>query len=143
MSTIEQATSAELQREQRAGQKAVSAAVLPPTAVAAPRSKTKTFTIRIANGDGDLEGSFTTRILSIGQQISVGVMRSKILSGLEVDAGTTLLAEMIAHLHHSLTERPEWAIDLLGLVDTATIQAIYAEVETHEATFRGPQKPTT
>lgn len=131
MPSIDEATAAEV----AATRKDVSAAVLPPPPAPRP-GRTHTFQLDVYTGDGHMTGSFTTRVLSIADQMAVGRLRAKMLASLAVDDQTTFLAEMLAHLQLALVERPDWAKDLLGLDDAATVEAIYREVAAHEANFR-------
>ncbi len=137
--SIESETAAEVAKQREAetaaSRKAVSEAVLP--APPAPRpGRTQAFDVDVRTGDGHCVGKFVSRILTVGEQLSVGNMRAKLLAGLTVDPETAFLAEMVSHLQHSLVERPAWAADLLGFDDSATVEAIYREVTAHEASFR-------
>jgi hypothetical protein len=86
------------------------------------------------------EGKFVNKILSVGEQSMVGVMRARLAAGAPIEALDPLTVEinlMIAHMTFSLVEKPEWANDLRGLLDVGLLQAIYMEVSSHEAFFFG------
>lgn len=86
------------------------------------------------------QGKFTNQILSIRDRQLVGIMRARLAGGQPFEAVDPLTAEinlMVAHLTQSLTERPEWAKDLLALTDYEILQAIYLEVDSHESHFHG------
>jgi hypothetical protein len=100
-----------------------------------------TFTLSHRDGRGKLwEGTFTTKILSLAERQMVGVLRARYQGGtmLEaLDASTADLNLKISHLSYSLTQYPQWAKALRDLKDPGIIDAIYAEVASHEAFFLG------
>jgi hypothetical protein len=55
------------------------------------------------------------------------------------DEETTNLNAMISHMTISLVERPEWAKNLANLDDVSLLEALWTEVQAHEATFHGPR----
>lgn len=115
----------------------VSAAVMPQAAEpVVARQRQHQFDLDVVTGDGRMVGTFVTRVLSIGESISVGIMRARLLDSRETDNMTATMAEMVAHCEVALVKRPDWAKDLLGLLDIATVEAIYTEVVSHEKTFR-------
>ena len=70
----------------------------------------------------------------------MGVMRSILGGGRPLESLDALTVEinlMVAHLMHSLDERPEWAKNLRMLDDPGLLQAIYTEVDSHESFFLG------
>jgi hypothetical protein len=86
------------------------------------------------------EGDFVNKILSIKDQMCVGVLRAKLASNTPIeslDAFTVQLNMMVAHLTISLIEKPEWAKDLRDLKYADLIEYLYSEVASHEATFFG------
>lgn len=86
------------------------------------------------------KGHFVNRILNIRDQQNVGLMRAKLSGGIPYESLDPLTKElnlMLAHLTFSLDERPDWAADLTKLDSVELLQAIYGEVASHEATFRG------
>jgi hypothetical protein len=88
-------------------------------------------------------GQFTNKILSLQERQYVGALRARFAGGLNYESLDDLTAEinlMLAHLEYSLTERPDWAKDLSGMTQLTVVQAIYAEVASHEATFLGYRK---
>lgn len=101
------------------------------------------YTFRISHTDGrgtTYEGKFRNRVLTLGDRRRVGVIRARLADGLPPEALDEITNEinfMASHLTVSLQERPDWAKDLLGLDDLGTLQAIFAEVADHEATFLG------
>ncbi len=85
-------------------------------------------------------GRFTNRVLSIAQRQMVGMLRARYAGGtpfVELDIFTVELNAMLAHLEVSLTDRPDWAKKLTELHDWKLLQALWAEVALHEATFCG------
>lgn len=90
-------------------------------------------------------GRFVNRILNIEEQLKVGFTQALLtgrvpIASLPVDAAET--ARRVAHLMISLNETkpmPEWAKDLGKIKDVSLIDALYQEVDTHEAIFRGDQ----
>lgn len=103
--------------------------------------KEYSFTLRYEGGDGEITtGEFTNRVLKTSDHITVGVIRSKLTRGVPVeslDSFTAQLSEAIAHCSVSLIKRPAWAKNMAALEDPQLVLAIYAEVDGHEATFRG------
>jgi len=106
-------------------------------------SKEYPFQFSWTNGRGKIwKGAFTNKILSIRERQMVGVMRARLAAGMPLESLDSMTQEinlMVSHLSFSLTERPEWAKDLLELDDVQLLQEIYMEVLRHEATFRGHQ----
>ncbi|OGD36831.1 hypothetical protein A2V94_07005 [Candidatus Atribacteria bacterium RBG_16_35_8] len=86
------------------------------------------------------EGDFVNKILSIKDQMGVGVLRAKLAGNTPIeslDAFTVQLNMMVAHLTISLIEKPEWAKDLRDLKYADLLESLYSEVASHEATFFG------
>ena len=77
----------------------------------------------------------------MAQRQQVGVMRSRLQSGMPVDSLDALTVEinlMISHMMYSLEdERPKWAADLRKINDIQLLQALYEEVASHESIFHG------
>ena len=141
--SVEAATRDQLSRTYRSQSEAIVEAAGVPAAKVAPKvGRLRTFTLRHEMADGSvLEGAFTNQILTIQQQIGVGVLRARLTSGVAyelLDPATVNLTEMVAQLSISLTDRPDWAKDLLGMDDVDLIGKIYREVAAHEAMFRRP-----
>jgi hypothetical protein len=89
------------------------------------------------------KGKFTTKILSLHERAQVGIMRSRIVGGADLqslDGLTVEIALMRAHLAYSLTDRPKWAENLAELDDPGVLQAIFSEVGSHESHFLGWDK---
>lgn len=100
-----------------------------------------TFTLRHRDARNKLwEGTFTSKILNIGERQLVGVMRSRYQGGVPLealDASTADLNMKLAHLSYSLVHYPKWAEKMRELTDPGVIDAIYQEVASHEAFFLG------
>ena len=100
-----------------------------------------TFTLNWTDGRGKVwAGKFTTKILSIRERAQVGLMRARLNGGLPTEAIDGYTAEInfiVANLVYCLTQKPEWAKDLMALDSVPLLQAIYQEVASHEATFFG------
>lgn len=99
-----------------------------------------TFRLRWTDGRSKLwEGEFTNKILSIGERQMAGTLRARFSNVAfdRLDALTSEINFITAHLTFSLKDKPEWAKNLRDLKDIALIQAIYEEVASHEATFFG------
>lgn len=141
---IEQATSAEALAQQTMLD--VSAASLPadPAPVKRPIvGKIKPFHIEHTSPDGTVySGDFTNRIRTIGDKIAIGVLKGKLLTSdppisLDIiDADTQWLVHRIAHMMCTLTVRPDWFQDIIGITDEGLIDAVFTEVAAHEAMFR-------
>jgi hypothetical protein len=105
-----------------------------------------TFQFRHEAPNGKIwEGTFTNHVLSLRERQMVGIMRARLGGGMPVESLDPLTAEinlMLAHLEYSLTDKPDWAKDLSKVEDLGMVQALYAEVATHEATFLGWGKVT-
>lgn len=89
-------------------------------------------------------GEFKNKILTVAQREAAGVMRAQLAGGLPATSLDDLTREinlMVAHMEFSLIERPEWAKDLRGLLDTRILYRLYEEVADHEATFFGWNEP--
>jgi hypothetical protein len=100
-----------------------------------------TFTLRHRDARNRLwEGTFTSKILTVGERQLVGVMRSRYQGGAileSLDASTADLNLKLAHLSYSLVHYPKWAEKMRELKDPGVIDAIYQEVASHEAFFLG------
>lgn len=103
----------------------------------------KTFSVRHETADGSiLVGEFTNKILNISDRIAIGGLMARMAGGVSyesLDPATRQLAEVVAHLQCSLTEKPSWFGDLLGEEDMVLIEKIWEEVASHEAMFREQQ----
>jgi len=105
--------------------------------------KVYTFEFRWTDGRGKKwTGTFTNHILNIREQEMVGQMAARLRGGLSydaMDAYTNELNLMLAHLTFSLEmrDRPDWAKDLGEIDNVELLQALYAEVDLHQRTFRG------
>lgn len=99
------------------------------------------FPFRYVDGRGKVwSGDFRNKILDLGERRLVGIMRAQLAGGMPanaLDPSTTELNYMLAHMTFSLEERPDWAKDLNALLDIDLLGAIFEEVASHEATFRG------
>ena len=122
----------------------VQASVPKPKSIPAidPRSQSQwVFKFRHEDGLGKVwEGEFTNKILSIRERSLVGITRARLAGGLPteaIDEYTEELNLIMAHLMFSLEEAPDWAKDLQSLESFELLQAIYMEVSSHEAYFRG------
>ena len=104
-------------------------------------AKSYTFSLDYTDAHGKTwAGSFTTKILSIGERQLVGALRARMSGGAQVESLDALTVEinlMLAHLAYSLTDKPKWADNLAELEDVGVVQAIYSEVASHEAYFLG------
>ena len=100
-----------------------------------------TFDFNYIDGQGKIwEGKFTNKILTIGDRANVGILRSRLSGNVPLESLDALTSEInliIAHLSYSLADKPKWAEDLRKLHDIRLLQEIYAEVDSHEATFFG------
>jgi len=85
-------------------------------------------------------GEFETKALTFRERVTIGLTKSRLAGGVlpnQLDAYTSHLLEMLAHLAVALVKVPEWAKDLEGLRDPGVVTAIYKEVVDHEARFHG------
>jgi hypothetical protein len=88
-------------------------------------------------------GSFTNRILNIGERRKAKIFKAQLggnvsVEALDVDAWQ--LNGILAHVAFSLIRKPEWAKDLEKIEELGVVYAIWKEVDSHEARFhrRGP-----
>ena len=112
------------------------------TPVADPKlARSYTFPFRFKSGPKVYEGTFTNKILTVGERMKVGALFARITGGGAVDSlpsDVTSLARAIAWMTYSLEgERPEWARNLAMLDDDAVIYALFGEVWSHQTTFLG------
>lgn len=90
-------------------------------------------------------GTFTNRILSVGETQDVGSLRGRMANGVpwaQLDPTTAALNQAISHMRLSFwdTERknfrgPAWARDLRKLFDHEVIWLLWEKVRAHEARF--------
>jgi len=87
-------------------------------------------------------GSFVNKILTLKQRRQMKITKAQLGGGLSVaalDADVWEQNEMIAHLAISLDHGakgfPDWAKSLEDLHDISVIEALYAEVVSHETRF--------
>lgn len=89
-------------------------------------------------------GKFVNHVLNMRERSLRGLMRAKLAGGMPYESLDMLTAEqnlMIAHLTYSIDEKPDWADDLFALTDPGLLSALYEEVASHEAIFRGYNRP--
>lgn len=109
--------------------------------------ETATFPFRWTSPRGEVfEGTFTNRILTLGELSRAATTVAQLNGGLPYEAMPPIhrdLNDRLGHLMVSLDieERPEWGRNLLGIRHPDIIYALYRVVETHEATFRGQLAP--
>lgn len=85
-------------------------------------------------------GRFTNKILTIQEQFNVNYALSSLTGKVPIDSiqkDILITAQRISHLMISLIEKPDWAKDLTQLKTIDVIDAIYQEVDSHEAIFFG------
>ena len=103
--------------------------------------KLYTFSIEYTDARGkEWKGQFTSKILSIHERSQVGATRAMLAGGQPTSSVDPLTAELnlcVAHMTWSLVKRPDWAENLRALEDPALLQAIFAEVDSHESYFLG------
>lgn len=99
------------------------------------------FDLEYVDGRGYLwTGRFKCHALTYKERIEVGLIRSRMSGGVPphlLDATTSNLLEMLAHLAVAMDDGPPWARDLEALHDPAVAIAIYKEVLAHEERFHG------
>lgn len=104
-------------------------------------ARSYTFAFRFASGPHVYEGTFTNRVLTVGERMKVGALFARITGGVAIESlptDVTSLARAIAWMTYSLEgERPTWARNLAELADDGVIYALFAEVWSHQATFLG------
>jgi hypothetical protein len=108
-----------------------------------------TFDISLTDGSGrEYAGKFTSRILGMDERVELGVLASRLALFTRWDAldpDTQWLCTVQAHLTISLDvekggQRPRW-FKLAGadaVLNPRVLAAVYEEVASHEAFFRGP-----
>lgn len=87
-------------------------------------------------------GQFKCHVLTVRERIQVGLVRSRLSNGIPpsaLDAFTSDLLEILAHLAVVIDDAPPWAKggQLEKLHAAEVIQAIYGEVAAHEFRFHG------
>ena len=86
-----------------------------------------------------LNGKFQNKILTIQERLEIGPLAARITKFTNwdsLDFETRDLALTIAHLTLSLVQKPAW-FKMGEMKDPRYIYAVYAEVSSHEAFFRG------
>lgn len=112
-----------------------------------PNNKTFTISHEDVNTGTVLEGTFTTKRLSIMDRSKIGARKSQLSGGLfcvrndegdatgvGIDEETDYLNTMLAHLEVSLVQVPMW-FKLHEVYDTSLLVKLYTEVMGHEASF--------
>jgi hypothetical protein len=99
------------------------------------------FDLEYVDGRGYLwSGQFKCHALTYKERIDVGLIRSRMSGGVPphlLDATTSNLLEMLAHLAVAVDAGPPWARDMEAIHDPAVVVAIYKEVLAHEERFHG------
>ena len=114
-----------------------------PTAANPKALEVYEFTIDVVDGAGKRwTGQFKNQILDMDQRVEVGCTQARLCGGIPfmaLDPDTLALAEMMAHLFVSLLEKPKWFVTSGegAIKNVRVLNAVYSEVATHEATFRG------
>lgn len=84
-------------------------------------------------------GVFTNKVLSIGEQQQVSVLRAKFNGAMpieSIDDNMLYINGAIAHMTFSLQgERPEWAKNLRAIHDPMLIHALWEKVGSHETRY--------
>ena len=115
------------------------------------RDFTKSFSIDVVS-EMDRQrymGTFTVKKLTLGDLSRLGARKAQLCAGYTVgvdggsniDAGTSMLNEMIAHCEIALLSKPEW-FDPEKLIDPALLNKVYEEVARFEANFLGDEPKT-
>ena len=116
----------------------------------------KTFTIRHKMEDESVvEGTFTTKRLSIMDRAKIGVRRSQLCGGMYcvrdendkatgqgLDEDTDYLNQMIAHLEVALVQKPVW-FNLAEVTDLGLVREVYQQVADFEFNFFRRGNPGT
>jgi hypothetical protein len=91
------------------------------------------------------KGTFTNRVMSVGDKAQHGIICAKRRQALPPDAVSATTYELIytaTWLEMSLQKPiPAWAEDPFSLTDDALLLALFEEVARHERIFRGHEKP--
>lgn len=85
-------------------------------------------------------GEFVNKVLTIGDQAKVGLVRAQLAGGISpvaLDFDTSQILEMRAHLAVSLQKAPDWAKRLSDIREIKVLEAIYKEAVRHERRFWG------
>jgi len=107
------------------------------------------FTFRHEDGQGRVfQGVFVNKIANFMDLSKIGAVKANFLGGLPIESFDTYTLdhnEKMAHLSVSLIKRPDWCQGdkLFDLYDKGLLDALYAEVASHEATFHGRKKDQT
>jgi hypothetical protein len=91
-------------------------------------------------------GTFTVKKLTIGDLSRLGARKAQLSAGYTVgleggsniDPGTAMLNEMIAHCEIALLSKPDW-FDPEKIIDPGLLSAVYEEVAGFEANFLGDE----
>jgi len=115
------------------------------------RDFNKSFSIdHLSEMDGQrYMGTFTVKKLTIGDLSRLGARKAQLCGGYTVgleggsniDPGTAMLNEMIAHCEIALMSKPDW-FDPEKLIDPALLNKVYEEVARFEANFLGTKSET-
>lgn len=85
------------------------------------------------------KGTFTNKILNLGEQTKVSVLCAQMLGGMplhSIDDNMRYITRIIAHMTFSLAEkRPAWAENLRAIRDVGLIEALWKEVNAHESHY--------
>lgn len=85
-------------------------------------------------------GTFTNKILSIGEQQAVAAARARFTGGMpweSIDPEMQVINQAVAHMMYSLTpeKNADWGKDLRALKDPSLIIALWSKVSSHETRF--------
>lgn len=137
----------QLEAETQADEEKKAEKEKPPEKKADPRDKeTYTFNFKWTSGRGvTYSGTFTNKILAIGEKQQVSVLESNFNGGQPYDSIESMqqiINRGIAHMTFSLVSREkmvpkDWAKNLRKLHDENLVIALFGEVSAHEAIFHG------
>jgi len=85
-------------------------------------------------------GTFTNKILSIGEQQAVAAAKARFTGGMpweSIDLEMQVINQAVAHMMFSLTpsENASWGKDLRALKDPSLIVQLWTKVSSHETRF--------
>lgn len=113
------------------------------TTGAGDTTHTQTFDLDYVDKRGHRwRGRFTTHILTMREQVQIGLVRARMAGGVspdQLDVLTANMLEMLAHLTIAVDEAPAWFKNIENFRDQVLLEKIYAEVAQHERRFHGTE----
>lgn len=108
---------------------------------AAMREVEATFDVTYTNLYGKVfRGSFTNKVLTVGEKIKVDVVRARRLMNAPKEAmsdNISGLLLMVSWMEESLKKTPPWFKDIWNIHDEGIVEAVFVKCAAHERCFHG------